>query len=333
MATYNLGQAAIVMKGAYASGTAYLPLNCVSNDGGSWICKKACTGIEPGVTSGWATYWVAAAVGIKNINISSTTAGTATVVITFTDNSTSSFTYDTSAIADKAVTPEKLDRVYESIGLRTAIPSGADLNNYSAVGNFACTSAGIAANIANAPVTNRIFTLDVKNVQGNRDTEKPSGGYYYILQKIETARGEQWVRRGYQENSDTLNWDSWKRELTSDDLYSPLTSKTTGNITATDIGATLISSYNTAVTYTITQENSSMIPVGAEIAVFRYATGTAATKIVGSGVRFAIPGESAFLANKTLILPDTLGMVVLKKIINNPSLGDIWHVAGKVEAV
>lgn len=108
MAEYILGQAAIVAKGAYANETAYLPLNSVSYCGGSWICKKNCSGVAPGTSSGWEEYWMSAAVGIKSMSITSTGEGTASVSITFSDGTESSFEYNTSAIADGTITTGKL---------------------------------------------------------------------------------------------------------------------------------------------------------------------------------------------------------------------------------
>lgn len=108
MATRNLGQAAIVSKGAYSSGQAYVLLNTVTHLGGSFMCIAPCQGIEPGVTSGWSSYWVSTAIGIESIDISSETEGTATVTVTFSDGTTYEAEYDTAALPDGYVTPAKL---------------------------------------------------------------------------------------------------------------------------------------------------------------------------------------------------------------------------------
>lgn len=107
MATYNLGQAAIVSKGAYNSGTSYVPLNAISHKGGAFLCKQACTAIEPTVTSGWETYWLNIASGIKTYSITNN-SGTATVSITFTDGSTYSTTYPITAVAANSVNTAQL---------------------------------------------------------------------------------------------------------------------------------------------------------------------------------------------------------------------------------
>lgn len=107
MSQYNLGQAAIVSKGAYSGSTAYLPLNTVSNLGGSFMCTAPCTGIEPGVTSGWASYWVPMARGIKTYTLS-VSGSTATVNIVFTDGGTYSTSYSTAAVGDNSVGAQQL---------------------------------------------------------------------------------------------------------------------------------------------------------------------------------------------------------------------------------
>ena len=102
MAVHNLGQAAIVSKGAYNSGTSYVPLNAVSHLGGAYLCKAACTGVEPGVAANWSTYWMNMASGIKTYTITNS-GGIATVSITFTDGTTYSTTYPIPAVANNSV--------------------------------------------------------------------------------------------------------------------------------------------------------------------------------------------------------------------------------------
>lgn len=102
MAVYNLGQAAIVSKGAYNASTSYKVLNTVTNRGGSYMCIAPCAGVEPGVTSGWQSYWVATARGI--LSWTTTVSGTtATINVTFSDGTTYSNTYSTAAIGEGAV--------------------------------------------------------------------------------------------------------------------------------------------------------------------------------------------------------------------------------------
>ncbi len=104
---YELGQAAIVVKGAWSAATPYTPLDCVTNGGGSFICTATHTNKQPGVASDWASYWVAASKGIKNIT-ANTASGTTTVTFTFSDGTTSAISYAASPVADGSVTTAKL---------------------------------------------------------------------------------------------------------------------------------------------------------------------------------------------------------------------------------
>lgn len=88
MATVNLGQAAIVSKGAYSAAASYAPLNLVTHNGGSYLCKRGCSNIEPGVSSAWQTYWVAATVGIRSFAKTGETADGMEYTATLSDNST-----------------------------------------------------------------------------------------------------------------------------------------------------------------------------------------------------------------------------------------------------
>lgn len=107
MAVYNLGQAAIVSKGAYNASTSYKVLNTVTHRGGSYMCIAPCAGVEPGVTSGWQSYWVATTRGI--LSWTTTVSGTtATVNVTFSDGTTYSTTYSTAAIGTGAVGTDQL---------------------------------------------------------------------------------------------------------------------------------------------------------------------------------------------------------------------------------
>ena len=95
MATVNLGQAAIVSKGAYSAAASYAPLNLVTHNGGSYLCKAACSNIEPGVASSWQTYWAATTVGIKSFAQTGETAAGIEYTITLSDGSSYVFTVKT----------------------------------------------------------------------------------------------------------------------------------------------------------------------------------------------------------------------------------------------
>lgn len=101
--TVTLGQVSIISKGAWSSATAYSVLDLVSHNGGTWLCSAANTNKEPGVASGWASYWVQSSKGIKTIAVTSPSAGTVQQVITYSDGTTTTVTYAATAIATGGV--------------------------------------------------------------------------------------------------------------------------------------------------------------------------------------------------------------------------------------
>lgn len=114
---YNLGQVAIINKGAYASATYYAPLNTVTHRGGTFMCITACSNIEPAVNANWRTYWVPTAIGIYSTTVTAPTTSTAKITFTFSDGTTASHTYNTTAQASGSVTND-------SIGETIAITKG-----------------------------------------------------------------------------------------------------------------------------------------------------------------------------------------------------------------
>lgn len=109
MATYNLGQVAIVSKGAWTTGTAYALLNAVSNNGGSFLAIAPSNSIEPGVTSGWESYWAVMSNGIKAIDIVGDDSSTAHSEITLSDGTVvTGSTFSTLGLIDGSVTQAKL---------------------------------------------------------------------------------------------------------------------------------------------------------------------------------------------------------------------------------
>ena len=109
MATYNLGQLAIVNKGAWASGTSYAMLNTVTHNGGSFMAIAANNSVEPGVSSGWANSWVPMSKGIKTIDIVAGSGGTAHAVITLSDGtSVTGSDFSTAGVAPGGIGPTEL---------------------------------------------------------------------------------------------------------------------------------------------------------------------------------------------------------------------------------
>lgn len=129
-------------------------------------------------------------------------------------------TVETGNIKDGAVTPAKLDRPYLSLGLRTLIPSGADLNDYLTPGSYAAQGNAVAATILNSP-TSVQFTLDVFTSAGASYSGAPTtANYRYYLQRVTGYLGSIWQREVAFVNSTTPIFGEWKRILTTDDIDS-----------------------------------------------------------------------------------------------------------------
>lgn len=104
MATYNLGQVAIVSKGAWSSSVNYAALNTVTHNSGSFMATAPNSNVEPGVTSGWESYWVSMAKGIKTVTVTAVDASTAQMTVTFSDGSTvTSGTFGTASVGTNSV--------------------------------------------------------------------------------------------------------------------------------------------------------------------------------------------------------------------------------------
>lgn len=129
MNQYNLGQAAIVSKGAWASGTTYELLNTVTHNGGSFMAIKQNSGVEPGVASGWASSWAAMSKGIKAIDIVAESTSQAHAVITLSDGTTvTGSTFNTAAIAPGSVgTAELADNAVNYAKIANGSVTGAKL--------------------------------------------------------------------------------------------------------------------------------------------------------------------------------------------------------------
>lgn len=108
MATYDLGKVSIRPRGAYAANTNYEFLDSVQNLGGGWLALAAVKDVEPGVTSGWQSYWMSLTKGLKDVEITSPATGKATITINFSDGTSTSATIDTAAIGEGAVTGDMI---------------------------------------------------------------------------------------------------------------------------------------------------------------------------------------------------------------------------------
>lgn len=109
MASYELGQATIVNKGAWSGSVSYTLLNTVTHNGGSFMAIAASTNKEPGVSADWATYWVNMAKGIKTVDIVADSTSTAHAVFTMSDGTTiTGGTFTTSPVAAGSITDTEI---------------------------------------------------------------------------------------------------------------------------------------------------------------------------------------------------------------------------------
>lgn len=153
MATYDLGQVVIVNKGAWSSSVSYTTLNTVTHNGGSFMAIASSANIEPGVTSGWATYWVPMAKGIKTIDVVAVDSSTAHAVITLSDGtSVTGSDFGTTAIAagsitDTEITSSGISKIANnSVKNANIVKTGANAVLPASVGIKAGTGAATAVN-------------------------------------------------------------------------------------------------------------------------------------------------------------------------------------------
>lgn len=155
MASFTLGQAAIANKGAWSNATTYNILNTVTHNGGTFMCIAQNSNKEPGVTSGWASYWVATAKGIKTVAVTALNSSQASVTITLSDGTTiAAGTYATTAVADGSITDAKIASAGISKianGAVTAAKLGADILPAN-VGILSGTATPTTSTISNGQV-------------------------------------------------------------------------------------------------------------------------------------------------------------------------------------
>lgn len=102
MATYTLGQAAVISRGNYSSTALYKQLNTVFHRGGTFMCISECSNVEPGVTSGWNAYWVQTAIGVYS-GVVSASGANVTVTFTMSDGTEIPLTWAATAIASNSI--------------------------------------------------------------------------------------------------------------------------------------------------------------------------------------------------------------------------------------
>lgn len=124
-----------------------------------------------------------------------------------------------------------------------------------------------------------------------------------------------------------------RKDLENDALYSPI--KNIGfskELTVDDIGCTIHNSWGYAITLTLNDENSAQFPNGAEIAIMRWSGGADVTIAATGNVRLCHAEHSGYIMNASLKIPETFGMVALKKILGDAT-GTYWLLTGNVEVV
>lgn len=127
--------------------------------------------------------------------------------------------FSETGVGDGSITPAKLDRPYLSLGLRTQIPSGADLNDYLTPGCYCSYASSVSQTLLNSPTTSA-FNLDVFSARGSALAGTPSTAEFrYFLQALTVATtGEKYYRTVLFNNSTTATFGAWKRILTTDDV-------------------------------------------------------------------------------------------------------------------
>ena len=105
MATYTIGQAAYVNKGAYDATANYAALNTVFYHGGTWVALQAVSGVAPGTDS---SKWLCITQGIKTLTIAPGATGYMTVTFVLTDGTTSTANIPVNTVGDGTITVAKL---------------------------------------------------------------------------------------------------------------------------------------------------------------------------------------------------------------------------------
>ena len=126
-----------------------------------------------------------------------------------------------------------------------------------------------------------------------------------------------------------------RAKLAQDALYSPSIVKGTSNIVASDIGGTIQTPWNTSATYTLTQDFSKTLPVGATVAVLRCGPPASTAKVMlqCEGVRMSFPGDTYYTGNPTIEILGFMGLVAFRKAATDNTNGDFWFAIGPAEVV
>lgn len=133
--------------------------------------------------------------------------------------------------AAEAATSSKADKG-DGLWIFTSIPSGADLNDYTACGYYRVSDNSTVSTLSNCPVS-KSFTMEVSNAVGKTDSGAITGTTWrYRIQRVTDYETREYVRLVYTNGSGTVTFSTWKKMLTNDD-WTALKAE----ITPTSIGA------------------------------------------------------------------------------------------------
>lgn len=130
-----------------------------------------------------------------------------------------------------------------------------------------------------------------------------------------------------------------RSKLAADALYSPVSFITNSSysITNADSGKTLTDAYSARAnpfTFSLTQGNSTNIPLGYEVAIiWRYCT---SVTISFSGIRACVPGSGQIATSSSdgsVEISEKFGTIAMKKVESDNTYGDMWIITGNVEVV
>ena len=149
--TITLGKVSVSPKGAYSSTASYTFLDAVSHNGGAFLCLQNSTGVEPGVSSGWQSYWLETSVGIANVELSVPAEGQAQFIVTLSNGITRSLNVSTTVIADGSVTAQKLADDAKTLVFTVTLSPNAWSNNTQTISNTNFYATGYKYDISPAP--------------------------------------------------------------------------------------------------------------------------------------------------------------------------------------
>ena len=115
------------------------------------------------------------------------------------------------------ITPASIGAMPENAGLWsfTDLPSGANLNNYTACGFYKYSYDEGSFSIQNSPVS-AAFTMQVMNACGYDDHDAIAGhALKYRLQKLTTWQGDEYIRQACTDSSGSVTFGAWKTILNS----------------------------------------------------------------------------------------------------------------------